>query len=375
MRLSDITFPPIFLPTLCLIGGILAGTQAEVPWIINYMVIILFGLFFLELCSPDFKTQMVQITIGIGLCAWGFTTTQEALENYQRNNQFFAKHVFSFAGTVTGKEQAPFYKKQAIIVSGTAIIRSLFFKPRPPRAQCAIKIYATDISDIRIGDQIYCPKLFWLANKDARKTQYLIREGICVTVNTKPEYLYVQQKSNTPIDTFLNWCADAKYKTLCSLQKTLSPETYSLFCTLFLGTSPDYFESMEPMKTSFSNWGIFHYLSRSGLHVVIMLGLWQIIMRIFLLEYWLIQIILMLILALFWLLSWPSASFARSILSFGAIQATIAGGQQPHAVNIVSLVCLLLLIANPFHLFFLNFQLSFLLTWALALYYESPAQP
>lgn len=373
MRPLHIPFPPIFLPTLCLIGGILSGAQIATPWIIYYVVVALFGLLLTTLCSQDFKPRIIQILIGLGLCVYGYTTTKETLDAYTINNNFFAGHCFSFAGTITNKEAAPFYKKQSLTVSGVAIMRSSFFRPQAPRRPCSVKIYTTDISNCAIGDQIYCSKLFWMPNKDNKRALYMAREGICASASTKPDNIYVQQKSTGFIDRFLNWCADVKYKTLCALERALSPETYSLFCTLFLGTSPDHFASMEPMKNTFSNWGIFHYLSRSGLHVVIMLGLWQIMMRIFLLPYTLIQLILMLILAIFWLLSWPSASFARSILSFGAIQATITNGQQPHAINIVSLICFLLLILNPFHLFFLNFQLSFLLTWALALYYESVA--
>jgi hypothetical protein len=373
MQVLRIPFPPIFLPTLCLIGGILSGAQTGTPWIIYYILISLFGLLLSALCTQDFKPRIIQIVLSLGIGVWGFSVTKDAIDTFRNNNKFFSNHVFSFAGTITGKEAAPFYKKQTLIITGNAIIRSPWFKPHAPRTPCSIKLYTTDISTFAVGDQVYCPKLFWLPNKDDRRTQYLIREGICTTVTTKPEHIYLQQKSTNLIDKFLNWCADVKYKVLCGLQNILSPETYSLFCTLFLGTSPDHFATMEPMKNTFSNWGIFHYLSRSGLHVVIMLGLWQLMMRIFLLPYMLIQIILMLILALFWLLSWPSASFARSILSFGAIQATILQGQQPHAINIVSLICFLLLLLNPFHLFFLNFQLSFLLTWALALYYESVA--
>lgn len=373
MQPLRIPFPPIFLPTLCLIGEIAAGTQFDIPWIMYSIIIILFYLFIGTINSIDFKPRALQIIAALGLSIYGYTITKETLQDYLTNNTFFAGHCFSFVGTIIGKEAAPFYQKQSLTVSGFAIIRSPFFKPRPPRKQCSIKIYTADISQCSIGDQIYCSKLFWLPNKDNRRALYMAREGISVTASTKPENIYTQQQSSNPIDHFLNWCADVKYKTLCALQQKLSPETFSLFCTLFLGTSPDRFSTMEPMKETFSNWGIFHYLSRSGLHVVIMLGLWQIMMRIFLLPYALIQIILILILALFWLLSWPSASFARSILSFAAVQTTIIQGQQPHAINIVSLICFLLLIVNPFHLFFLNFQLSFLLTWALALYYESIA--
>lgn len=65
------------------------------------------------------------------------------------------------------------------------------------------------------------------------------------------------------------------------------------------------------------------------------------------------------------LLTWSSISFIRAILAFFIFILSTLLWAPSHGLYRLTLVCFLILICNPFQLFFLDFQLSFLITFTL----------
>ena len=151
--------------------------------------------------------------------------------------------------------------------------------------------------------------------------------------------------------------------TECKAQ--LSPKTYGLFAAIFLGQPTTY--GMQDHREQFSEWGIVHQLARSGLHLVILLALARWCLGFIPLWYGLKVLILLALVALYGLLSWPSISFVRACITCFVYCLFELFFIPVTALQVVTLVTLLVLVQNPAQLFFLDFQLSFGLTFALAL--------
>ena len=138
-----------------------------------------------------------------------------------------------------------------------------------------------------------------------------------------------------------------------------------LFSAIFLGKK-NKTQTYDKSKDQFKIWGISHYLARSGLHLVIFIMIWHLILCLFPIPFRWKQSILIALALIYALLSWSSVSFIRALTVFMLYKIATIFEIQMHIVHSITLACLFTLLYNPAHLFFLDFQLSFALTFALA---------
>lgn len=149
-----------------------------------------------------------------------------------------------------------------------------------------------------------------------------------------------------------------------SLQTKLSPATFHLFSTIFLGkTTNDTLQ--EELRQHFVRWGLAHYLARSGIHLIMILLLLNAFLRLIIFSYRLRAIIVVLVCLLYALLSWPSIPFTRAIFAICVYQGCHLIRVPIDSLHILHLTLLACLIFNPASLFFLDFQLTFALTYVL----------
>lgn len=151
------------------------------------------------------------------------------------------------------------------------------------------------------------------------------------------------------------------------LQRKMRPDVKELFNSLFLGKKVSPSKYLNDLKQQHKQWGTSHYLARSGLHMTIFIMGWQALLKLFPLASALQYLIVSLLALLYAILSWQSISFFRALLIFLLAQIAMTLQRKTNTFLQVILASFLVLINNPFHLSFLDFQLSFGLTLALAL--------
>ena len=122
-----------------------------------------------------------------------------------------------------------------------------------------------------------------------------------------------------------------------------------------------------PFAHSFRQWGISHYLARSGLHLTIFTFIWLMLFRLFPFSFFFKQLFMLLLCSIYLVFSWSSISFLRAFYSFFLYTICNICKIPIHFLHILTLVTLYVAICNPIQIFFLDFQLSFALTFALAL--------
>ena len=233
-------------------------------------------------------------------------------------------------------------------------------------APATVRLYINQKLSLKPEDSISFKNLTIKKQNNESFGWYLCKENIagCAYIK-KLNYKLL----NRPTWSIRRYCATKREAIAISVASSLSDRAYTLFATVFLGKKEKSYCYYE-LRASCVHWGIVHYLARSGLHVVVLIGLWMIIVQSLGIPFIGYRILILVLLFLYYLLSWPSISFVRALLVFFMYQACIISGRSFNSLHLLTLTTVIILIVNPMQLFFLDFQLSFGLTCALGIYRE-----
>ncbi len=227
----------------------------------------------------------------------------------------------------------------------------------------SIHLYTQQKPDALVGDTIHLEHTTVKQDSGTSFADYLLRNGISGTAFlVKLEPLSVFR----PAWSFDRWLFTIRDNMTQAIRTKLSPQGYALFASLFLGERSSIKKELDPISADFKQWGLAHYLARSGLHLVLFVFLWVMMLNWsplpFALKHW----TLLLLTVLYFAFSWSSAPFLRAFFTLFLYKICIFANRPSHFLHILSLITFCFLLINPIQLFFLDFQLSFGLTAALA---------
>jgi competence protein ComEC len=227
-----------------------------------------------------------------------------------------------------------------------------------------IQIYSLFKPFCNINDRILLKniKLKLIKNLDFKK--FLTRLNIANTLFTqKLHFKKINSLKFRPNIVIEN----IKSKLTHSLKLKMNPDCYSLFSSTFLGNKKINREKMEEINQKFVFWGMPHLIARSGLHLLILVFIFQFLLSF--INHFIIKKILIILLVLFFhFTSWTAIPFTRSLFTYLIFEACNIFGIEYDTLHIFLLVCIIILITNPIEIFFLDFQLSFLITYILLWY-------
>ncbi len=228
----------------------------------------------------------------------------------------------------------------------------------------SLKIYTQRKPLFQIDDTIkFIPPHSPPANNESFN-RFMIRNSL-IGILFMPDFIYtLEQHSAWSLNRSIH---NLKTSIIYNLQRKMRPDVKELFNSLFLGKKISPSQYLNHLKQQHKQWGTSHYLARSGLHMTIFIMGWQALLKLFPLASALQYLIVSLLALLYAILSWQSISFFRALLIFLLAQVAMTLQRKTNTFLQVILASLLVLINNPFHLSFLDFQLSFGLTLALAL--------
>lgn len=196
---------------------------------------------------------------------------------------------------------------------------------------------------------------------------YLLKEGIDGTVfAAHADYQLIER----PAWSFKRSITQWRQQIFSTIKKKLSRPCFALFSSLFLGNRACFKKELLNFSEFFRQWGISHQLARSGLHLVIFSLVWERVLHYLPIPFVGKRLLLLMLGIMYYLLSWSSISFIRSFLSFMIYHISSLFLAPTQAVYTLFLVCFIVLFLNPAQLFFIDFQLSFGLTFALAWFHR-----
>jgi len=228
----------------------------------------------------------------------------------------------------------------------------------------SIRLYIKNAVPLQVADTIKLKNITFKRPKNPSYSLYLIKENTSISLFTDTlQYETIQRPSYS-----LSRLISQKRAHLAkNIKERMAPKTFELFSSIFLGAKKIEKKHAQQLKHRFKYWGVLHFLARSGLHLILFLLLCEIVLKLLPIHFAIKQGILITISTLYLLLSWPSVSFIRAFAAFVLYKLCPLLNIKPDLFHIVTLICFSMLLYNPIQLFFIDFQLSFALTAALAL--------
>ncbi len=344
---------PIFIPLFSFILGI-TWQQVFIPNLVLTSVALLIAMCLIAvlfICTPESKNNsLFAILCAVLLCFFaGAYRIGSCVAQRNGRIQAFANHKGPVVGIVTNlqpKEECD----QSSFIDVTC-------------DQGTLRLYARYNFDCTIDDTvaIEAHALRNIAHQDPEFARYLMREEIDATVfPNKSEVLVLNHPKSSWARSIHEWRSSCTLKGLQSLSRT----TQRLFGTIFLGKKT--YMVSDPLRETFMHWGLSHYLARSGLHITLLIITIQPLLQLIPAPMIIKHIFLLLFCLLYTIFSWSSISFIRSLFFFVLNLLGIALiARQKSSLHLLGLTCYAILMYNPFHLFFVDFQLSYALTAAL----------
>lgn len=307
-----------------------------------------------------FKNRL--IAIGALMLAAGCMTHNAYSYLYEQAANIVPKAATTITGVVTDvqKTNHPVFKNLVVITIKTLDGKTIpWFNPHQK-----IHLYVSSNPQSEVDDKVTIENISCKQPPPSSYKGHLMREQ---TIATAFIAKLAPSKVDRPAFSYKRWIHNLKVATTQRATSSLEPATKSLYASLFLGNKTYVHSCYESIKEQFKRWGLSHYLARSGLHLVLIVALWAWFFRIIPIPFMYKELCIALLVLIYAILSWSSISFIRALSTF--FLCKICSGlwhHYYHNLHLLTITAFYLLIQNPLHLFYLDFQLSFGITFALA---------
>lgn len=353
MSKSHITFitqriPIIVAPTLAYIGGVVAqldGTTASAGCIVAI------ALALAAYTITSMRMWLVVATIASALTgSWRMASecmkTYECAAYLQKSSKLPDARIESIEATQGGTP-----KVQITLLNGTF------------RAY----LIGESLAGCHVGDHICGGCIRPIAVHSRTQSWSLLRSGVHAMIFTQgnPQWII---RPTPQSNSLLRNQLDAMSARIQTAFGSLSPETATLANALFLGNTRFNAQCLEQLRSTCTQWGINHFLARSGIHLSIIAGCALGAMRYFPIHITLQYLVVLICILCYSLLTICSVSYYRALWMMCVYIAALVIARPPNILHSVCLVTLGTLLWNPALITALDFQLSFGLTVILALF-------
>ncbi len=226
-----------------------------------------------------------------------------------------------------------------------------------------IQIYTNTYKNIQIDNTIKIENLFFKSFNNNTYIDHLTKDNIATSLfESKFTNQFISQKKFS----FPRWINKIKNYIFLNIKLKTCQESFALFSSIFLGNTKNCSQKlMTEYRDFFQLWGLSHYLARAGLHMLIIIFLWSTLISSLKINFRLQQTILLMLIIIYYLLSWASIPFLRSLSMFLLYKTCIILNLQINSLHLLNVACFLMIAISPMQIFSLDFQLSFGLTYAL----------
>ncbi|HEX2978538.1 MAG TPA: ComEC/Rec2 family competence protein [Candidatus Babeliales bacterium] len=355
--------PALFWLLCAFILGIIASSFL-IPCIVSCAIVlplILIQAWFIYIKKIDYDYAWV-ILIGI-FFSLGAYHYEKTIGDYKRNTALIAGKFMCLRGTITdinSLDHPRFKQLTSIAITEARTEDNSLIKEITGKS---IYVYSAKKSHFTVDDQIELPDVRINQPKKPSIQLYLQKEN---TIGTLVRDLNAEKLLHRPTSSIKRWLYEKKTLLFSRLRSRMSAKTFTFFSAFFLGNRKINKNENDALKQSCKYWGISHYLARSGLHLVIFIMVWEYMLRFIPLAFIAKQLILLLLTIMYFLLTWNSISFFRAFLTFLCYRFFLLTSMQSHTLHAIIFVSLIVLLFNPSQLFFLDFQLSFGITFLLS---------
>gem|GEM_PF-2019887 len=294
---------------------------------------------------------------------------QKELADYDAFYCFTHNRPVTITGTIEDLNETTIGHKKTTVI--TLAVQQIQNDQTVKKFNKYILLYTTNKHTMQISDTVTISHVVCKKAKNEQLMHYQIREQVIATIFAdKPAYIII----NHPTWTMKRCIFEQKQKILQQCKKKLSPLTFLFFTSFFLGNRQYVKNSLEDTNEQFKRWGIFHFLSRSGLHLALFVITWQNILKYIPFSFVFKNIALIVLSVIYALLSWSNPPFIRSLCLFLLNKTCLITKHSYNLFHYLTLTCFCFLLYCPLYLFFLDFQLTFGITFVLAWFNQLHSQ-
>ena len=316
----------------------------------------LFVLFALQKQLPNFLWYCALIIV----FAWGGYSYQHSIDQF---DAFFITHAnikYSVTGTIVDCQYQRGSRHSYVF---TVAATQLQNKKDKYRINKNMLVY-TQQCDCKVGDTITINDVTFKKPNNDEFVRYLLKQGVSAT-------LFITAKeincTHRPERSIRRWVHSKRKKLYWSMMRSLTRTSRALASALFFGNRSDDKRTCDKVSHYFKQWGIAHYFARSGLHLVLFVIFLQWLISLLPMNLLIKEVLLLLLVFIYFLMSWASLSFMRALTTLFVYKAHVINKRAFSSVSAIICIAFFALLYNPHYLFFLDFQLSFFLTFNVLL--------
>lgn len=347
--------------SLCLITGITTAFYITPPYALCTGALIIFMTCWLNEYWP---LLLKKISPYVVLCAMGYVLLHTQMANHRVIINTYSGIPLRCQGRVIEYTPTPHLVLKHKI---TLRLQSVSTNPNNHWEKLPsqlISIHTKQSYEHLVGSDIVVSDIVIKPSSQSFEL-FCIRMGFIGAAH-KPQLTYTV--INRPRYSLTRFVQSYKRKMLTFFKHHMNAQTFTFFSTLFLGNSDFVKNKLKQSQASFQQWGIMHYLARSGLHLVIVTALLEYMLYILPWSFSVGRIAILCCAFLYEILSWTSLSFSRALTAFTLTYIARIARKQHHFLHIILLTCCIFLVINPITLFFLDFQLTFGITIGLGFF-------
>lgn len=278
--------------------------------------------------------------------------------NYQyasyKSDQSFLKNQATIQGTVEQINHSSLIKNQSTIFIATNLISTKKNTLKKSKKICVF-LPTDHAQQIQESDFITFFEIqLEQPTKENDYQRYLVKEGIWAIAHGTKYTRYSTKKSAPSL----------QQKILSSFYQKIHHNAISLFDPLFLGKKEKNITNLNIQHQS-AYWGIAHHMARSGAHLAILFTLIMLLLHYTQFAYIYRYTLCVFLLVAYACISQSSISFLRALFMILLHISTKIFRRIPSSLHTITLTTLLVLFYNPMQLFFLDFQLSFGITYII----------
>ena len=270
--------------------------------------------------------------------------------------------TFNVLGTVTDytKLESNLFRHRL-----TIRIKLLCDKKETMSAKKTIYVYTRKFPRAYINNLILMKGIFFKFPKNNNFQDFMIKNKIAASV-------FVNELEFEKINSRQGSSSATSYKNFIAhkIGSKMSSTCKTMFNSIFLGNKAWNKSELDKVKNNFQVWGLIHYLARSGLHLVLIAAVWQTLCNLIQVPILISNLIILFFMFIFTFLSWTALPFIRALIMLTVYKTCNLLEVQINLLHILNLSCIITLLFSPISLFFLDFQLSFALTYGLVLFSE-----
>ena len=378
-QLRKIPFLKIFLPLLL---GIITGWYA--PNIYAYQIhllftgIILIGIVFFFSTKWSYFLGIISLP-GTALLFFSLGIQLIHQKDVRNNNNWYGNQIDSNTSFLVQLIETPVIKQKSIRVSG--VVKSVFKNNKAIYTKGGILLYLSIDSESRLlkkFDFISFTKVPGLIRNDGNpgefnQHRYWLSQQIThrLFLGKKDWHKQIRRSNKPTIERLTGLIDQLRTNLLSTLQKFIKNKNALGFAeALLIGYKNDLDSNTN---TLYANMGVVHIIAISGLHVGLV--------------FWLLQLITspltrnkksrtvstlfnLLLLWCFGALTGGGPSVLRSVLLFTCLELGRLISRNANSINSMAVSAFLLVCYNPFWVWDIGFQLSYVAVLSILLYYD-----